>query len=445
MAPYGGGGFAVKMGKSPHQSIELINHLYDNQWIDRQTRVVFLEATVYNAQVNLFAIMNFMVEFLPTDGVVHFNSIKVARLYTFGGSSESFTLACQFFVMLFFAIFIYREGKKIYKERGAYFNGFWNMCEFVIIVLVISVMGVFFSRMTLVNRAIKTIQDNPGDFVSFNKVTQWDTLFTALMSILVFISCIKAIKLLQFNKTIQLLAQTLSRSAKPLGAFFICFFIFFMAYTTSAYIFFVPYLEDYKSFITACESVLTLLLGSFSYNEIKEAQPIWAPVWFITIMIFGVMYIMNVFMTIIMDVYSETKDELDGRSQEVELVDFMTRKFKFLIGKGDGGKKELLDKISADEATNEEKKRKKEAQYEAKKNKPDKKHYQELSNKMDADIEQKFAQLNDSLNGVWESQVGEEIIASAATKQHYDNYGFDYETDDQDLQRQLQDELGKWE
>jgi polycystin 1L2 len=389
--------------------------------------------------------MNFMVEFLPTDGVVLFNSIKVAKLYTFGGSTESLTIACQFFVMLFFGIFIYREGKKIYKAKTKYFNGFWNICEFTIIVLVFAVLGVFFSRMMLVNRAIKNIQDNPGQFVSFNKVTQWDTMFTALTSILVFISCIKAIKLLQYNKTIALLAATLQGSARPLSAFFICFMIFFMAYTTSAYIIFVPYLADYKSFITACESVLTLLLGSFSYNEIKEAQPVLAPIWFLTIMLFGVMYIMNVFMTIVMDTYSSVKDDLDRKAQEFEVVEFMTRKFKFLIGKGDGGKKELMDKIAKEEAANEEKKKLKEAKYEAKKNKPDKKQYMELSNKMDDEIEQKFAQLDDSLNGIWQSNVSEEIIANAVGKQHYDNYGFDYEADEQTMQKDLQDELGKWE
>ena len=88
IAPYSGGGYAADMGKYPHRAIELIKELKKNMWIDPQTRVVFLEVTTYNAQVNLFAIMNFMVEMLPTDGMVKFYSIKVARLYTFGGSTQ---------------------------------------------------------------------------------------------------------------------------------------------------------------------------------------------------------------------------------------------------------------------------------------------------------------------------------------------------------------------
>ena len=85
------------MGKYPHRFIELIKELKSHMWIDPQTRVVFLEVTTYNAQVNLFAIMNFMVEMLPTDGMVKFYSIKVARLYTFGGGTQVAMSHVQFF------------------------------------------------------------------------------------------------------------------------------------------------------------------------------------------------------------------------------------------------------------------------------------------------------------------------------------------------------------
>ena len=53
------------------------------------------------------------------------------------------------------------------------------------------------------------------------------------------------------------------------------------------------------------QSVMSLLLGGFDYGEIEATKPILGPLWFVLIMLFGVMYIMNVFLSIIMETYAE--------------------------------------------------------------------------------------------------------------------------------------------
>ena len=442
IAAYGGGGFTANMGRSPLESLEIINDLEKKQWLDEQTRALFLEATIYNAQVNLFAIMNFVVEILPTNGVELYHSIKIAKLYTFGGSAESFTIACQFFVVTFFLIFIYREGKKIYHERKKYFRGFWNFTEFATIILILATVSVFFSRMLLVNGAIKKIEENPGQFVSFNKVVQWDVLFSALTSVLVLLSCIKSIRLLQYNKTISLLASTLKGSAKPLAAFFIVFFVFFVAFTSFAYLLYMPHLTDYKSFITASESVLSLLLGTFDFSEISSTNRILGPIWFFLIMMFGVMYLVNVFLSIIMETYASVKDDLSRQSQEYELVDFMVQKFMHVIGKGSDGHKEAIAKIEEAERNEqlqeENKKRKTENIFKKQSSKKENpKYYQ----KLDEEIESKFAQLDNSLDGYWQHGLQNE-------KENYSyvNPSFEYQEmyEELEVQKELEAELQKW-
>ena len=39
------------------------------RWTDRYTRAVFVEFTVYNAQVNLFVIVNLVAEFVDSAGI----------------------------------------------------------------------------------------------------------------------------------------------------------------------------------------------------------------------------------------------------------------------------------------------------------------------------------------------------------------------------------------
>lgn len=54
-----------------------------NKWLDRGTRVVFLDFTVYNANINLFCQIKLTVEFPAAGGAVaskRFQSVKLIRV-----------------------------------------------------------------------------------------------------------------------------------------------------------------------------------------------------------------------------------------------------------------------------------------------------------------------------------------------------------------------------
>jgi hypothetical protein len=52
MNNYGGGGYVIDLNKGYER--EIIRELFDELWIDRATRAVFIDLTVYNANINLF-------------------------------------------------------------------------------------------------------------------------------------------------------------------------------------------------------------------------------------------------------------------------------------------------------------------------------------------------------------------------------------------------------
>lgn len=55
---------ATVIGDVPKQSFSyrILQYLFDNTWLDRLTRAVFVEFTVYNANVNLFCIITLTLE-----------------------------------------------------------------------------------------------------------------------------------------------------------------------------------------------------------------------------------------------------------------------------------------------------------------------------------------------------------------------------------------------
>jgi polycystin 2 len=51
---YGGSGYVAILSRNSMETTEIISDLFDKLWIDRGTRAVFLDFTVYNANINLF-------------------------------------------------------------------------------------------------------------------------------------------------------------------------------------------------------------------------------------------------------------------------------------------------------------------------------------------------------------------------------------------------------
>ncbi len=54
---YAGGGFYLDMSSNPCDSADQINELKENSWIDRGTRLVLLEFSLYNLNENIFCIV----------------------------------------------------------------------------------------------------------------------------------------------------------------------------------------------------------------------------------------------------------------------------------------------------------------------------------------------------------------------------------------------------
>lgn len=55
-ATYAGGGYVALLGKSYASARIVMDRLFSGLWIDRGTRVIFVDFTVYNPNINLFGV-----------------------------------------------------------------------------------------------------------------------------------------------------------------------------------------------------------------------------------------------------------------------------------------------------------------------------------------------------------------------------------------------------
>ena len=312
-----------------------IKKLENNLWIERHTRAILTEFTIYNAQSNLFCIVTLVAEFSAIGAVLPYMSVQTARLYDFTDSYMFFVLAIDVLFVLFILFFTYREVKSIYKSGiQAYVKEFWNCVEFGIIAFTFAAIALYVYRALTIRNVLDLVRYDPFNFKSFQFAAYWDESYTFILAIIVLLANIKLNKLLRFNKRFSLLSSTLKYAYYPLVMFSIVWGIVFMAFTLFASLVFGPIMHNYRNVLASLTSLLSLMLGRTAYFEMRDTNRIIGPLFFFGFMFMMSFVLINMFLSIVVDSFLVVKHDNDKQSNEYEIVDFIIERFKLWSGIG---------------------------------------------------------------------------------------------------------------
>ncbi|NWU55677.1 PK2L2 protein, partial [Dromas ardeola] len=322
MGLYSGGGYKFTLLQSKQKSLEKLVFLRQNNWLTRGTRIVFIDFSTYNANVNLFCIVRLVVEFPATGGArtsSHTYSVKLLRYVTY---YDYFLASCEITFCLFIITFIIQETTKIVKMKKKYFGSAWNCLD--LLLLLVSILAVFFNiyRTVAVSLLMEELLSDPHAYPDFYFLAFWQVLYNNMIAVNVFFAWIKIFKYVSFNKTMTQLSSTLSRCAKDILGFAIMFFIIFFAYAQFAYLVFGSQVEEFSSFQNCIFTQFRIVLGDFNFEAIEAANRILGPVYFITFVFFVFFVLLNMFLAIINDTYSEVKADFQMiTSEELQIRD----------------------------------------------------------------------------------------------------------------------------
>ena len=312
-----------------------LKDLQNNMWIERRTRAILTEFTIYNAQSNLFSIVTFVAEYPATGAAIPYVSIQTARLYDFTKNIMFFVLTCEVIFVLFTLFFLYREVKHIYKMGiQAYLKEFWNCVESGIILFTFAAIALYVYRTLTIRNVLDLVRHDPFNFKSFQFAGYWNETYTFILAMIVLLANIKLNKLLRFNKRFSLLSSTLKYAYYSLFMFSIIWGIVFTAFTLVAALVFGPVLYSYRSIVASLTSLLSLMLGRTAYFEMRDTNRILGPLFFFGFMFMMTFVLINMFLSIVVDSFLVVKHDNDKQSNEYEIVDFIIERFKLWSGIG---------------------------------------------------------------------------------------------------------------
>ncbi|XP_052011806.1 polycystic kidney disease 2-like 2 protein isoform X2 [Apodemus sylvaticus] len=198
---YRDGGYIVTLSKSKSETKAKFVDLRLNNWIGRGTRAVFIDFSLYNANVNLFCIIRLLAEFPATGGLLtswQFYSVKLLRYVSY---YDYFIASCEIIFCIFLFVFIIQELRKLSRFKSAYFRSVWNWLE--LLLLLLCFLAVFFyaycnlQSFLLLGQLLKNTESYPD----FYFLAYWHIYYNNVIAITIFFAWIKNMFLAIINDT----------------------------------------------------------------------------------------------------------------------------------------------------------------------------------------------------------------------------------------------------
>ncbi|ELT87233.1 hypothetical protein CAPTEDRAFT_89699, partial [Capitella teleta] len=333
---YKGGGYTFSFLRNPKKTVIMLKELEEFGWVDPNTRGLFVEFTLYNANVNLFASVILLLEFLDTGGAISKTEVKVFRLSSYVGTFGIIVILFEVMYACFTIYFFTHMVRQIKKKKWGYFKDTWDLLEFATLIMCVIVIIMYAMKKVFGAAAMSVLEETGSgeyQYVNFVTISVWDEIFGFVLAIVVFLTTVKFIKMLKFNRRMGMMGETIAYCIKDLKIFSVTFMLYYMAFCMMAYKLFGSSLSDYSSFIATIESLFAFALGSFSFDDLRMANP-FGPIFFFMYVAVVQIGLMSMFLTIICDAFAAVKEDTHARSNDYEIVEFIWGRAKNLLGIG---------------------------------------------------------------------------------------------------------------
>ncbi|GMH45685.1 hypothetical protein BSKO_13648 [Bryopsis sp. KO-2023] len=287
-------------------------HVFRNlqtlNFVDAHTRAVFVDFAVYHPLLDRVCSVRVFFELLQSGGVITDTDIDIFRPYPYQVSTKDIVrLGGEAVVLIMVLAYMGEEARKIFKEGWSYFKDVGKYPHLINLVLFIVVIAYEIDCMLLMP---STIQIDSDEYIPIRKASDVARFSQSLNSFNMFLSWMKVFKYMSFIPQFSQLTRTLSKAASAVGGFFLIIGLVLIGSGQAFLLAFGARLNDYRNFQESIYSLIRALLMDFNLQELREANLWLGPLFFGSFIILAVFVLLNMFIAIISDAYTETREEL---------------------------------------------------------------------------------------------------------------------------------------
>merc|ERR1719158_442486 len=315
VATYSGDAFYIDFTSldSAKQHVDL---LQSQKYIDSGTRGIFLDFTVYNSNLDQFALTRISFEYGPS-GVVDSNiRLSVMRRnylgpFLFRSTEDSIASIGDIIIIIFLIYYIAEEVSELTVSRWDYLREGWNYMDWanmILLTLAFAYRIKVYLRFANVEVGAEQLEDRTKftDFHSEADDVSTVRMLNSFNSVLLWIKCIKYI---EFAPYIQFLYVTINTAADKYCSFLVVFFLLIVGFIHAFTIGFGSLLPNMVSFEVTAVSLLRSFLGDVDFLPVYQESPAFGAFLILAFYVMVMLVAVNVFFAIMASTITESKNK----------------------------------------------------------------------------------------------------------------------------------------
>ncbi|CAH1272909.1 PKD2 [Branchiostoma lanceolatum] len=296
---YWGDGFGLHLGKSADEMRSVLADLKAHRWIDKRTRVIFLEAVLYNGNLDLFTSVTMVFEFSETAGVFSRHHVQTFRLHQRPGTIGYIYVLLEIVYVIILLYTLWKERKTACAAGLAYLMEPWNIVEIFNFILAFTIIVLYGFKRMYSSKALMAVKKGKDQLHHFRSAVNISLVYGWILAFLMFLNMMKLLRLVRFNPFLSKLMSVFRGMAGEFCSFILYFFFWLSAFGVYAYLMFGLTVTEYSTISKSYSTLFQMSLGHFYYYQLKEAAPILGPIYFFAFISLIFLVLMNIAMAII--------------------------------------------------------------------------------------------------------------------------------------------------
>lgn len=332
-ALYGGGGYVANLGYDGKAASWILNDLAENEWIDRQTRVVMVELSTFNVATKLLADTTLYFEMLPSGFLGTSTKIKVIPLVKSDSASRDVYLVSFLVFAFFLGYYIISECTRIIELKCLYFLSIWNWLELLQFISALLVMASSIQREIEVLLTLQQLKTNPFAYVRSDDTLLWSENENGVICIAVTVAVLRLLRVLKFNSHVIILLSSMNRALRPVLSFTVLFAIIFIAYGHAGFLLFGKNVYMFSSLKRVAVSQFLMCLGSPGPRlELEQVDRTLARLYYQSFLLLTIIILINLFVAILNEAQTEATTSSSEGNDDIEVANLLLSKFLNFLG-----------------------------------------------------------------------------------------------------------------
>ncbi|KAH8360816.1 hypothetical protein KR084_004354 [Drosophila pseudotakahashii] len=321
-------GYVVMLMSTKVNCLKQIDYLNAYGWLNKNTSALFIDFTMYNADVNAFTVITLRLENSPFGMQIHREHVDTVQML---GAVEARS-NLELIVLGVYAILVIQFVRGVFSKLWhdpASIREAWTMVDLIICGLNFLLLGLTIMRDLETDELTELIETNTrGQYLDFQRPLRLHQLLAIVKGFLVAITTLRLWKVLQFAYVFQHFTHTLFSAWRAVASLGVIILVLLMGMGIALA---VPNGNNAEVFHHIIQAVVTCLWYSVGFSagiqptDFFHGGRILGVLLYMVLVFLLAIVLMNVFASVIYDYFNETGRDLKeqaGKSQ-ISFLEFL--------------------------------------------------------------------------------------------------------------------------